>query len=48
MDGARFAKLCRECRLIGKGFTSTRADLVFASIKQTVSDDSRRRWLACA
>lgn len=36
MDGARFAKLCRECRLLGKNFTATRADLVFASIKPVV------------
>jgi hypothetical protein len=51
MDGARFAKLVRECRLISKGFTSTRADLVFASIKQAVSASSQAAlvcmWCLC-
>eukprot|EP00419_Tripos_fusus_P052424 CAMPEP_0172800762 /NCGR_PEP_ID=MMETSP1075-20121228/2782_1 /TAXON_ID=2916 /ORGANISM="Ceratium fusus, Strain PA161109" /LENGTH=463 /DNA_ID=CAMNT_0013638719 /DNA_START=58 /DNA_END=1449 /DNA_ORIENTATION=+ len=32
MDGKSFAKLCRDCKLIGAGFTSTEADLLFARV----------------
>jgi hypothetical protein len=30
LDGARFAKLCRETGLVGKKLTGTRVDLIFA------------------
>jgi hypothetical protein len=52
MDGARFQKLCRECRLFdgqctpGKGgaapgFNPTRADLIFTKVKQQVGASVR-------
>ncbi|KAL6750632.1 p25-alpha-domain-containing protein [Haematococcus lacustris] len=33
MDGSSFAKLCRDCKLLDKKFTLTRADLIFQSVK---------------
>ncbi|KAK3252176.1 hypothetical protein CYMTET_38512 [Cymbomonas tetramitiformis] len=33
MDGPKFAKLCRDCKLIDKLFTVTDADLTFAKVK---------------
>jgi len=32
MDGRSFAKLCRDCKLIGGGFTTTDVDLLFARV----------------
>jgi len=32
MDGKSFVKLCRDCRLIGGGFTTTDVDLLFARV----------------
>lgn len=43
MDTSRFAKLCRECKLIDKAFNQTRADLVFAKAKQQVGFRSGNR-----
>ncbi|KAJ9514463.1 hypothetical protein QJQ45_016206, partial [Haematococcus lacustris] len=36
MDGSSFAKLCRDCKLLDKKFTLTRADLIFQSVKPVV------------
>lgn len=36
MDGAKFAKLCRECGLIEGGLTATAADLIFSKVKPKV------------
>lgn len=33
MDGKSFAKLCKDCKLIGQGFTETDVDLIFAKFK---------------
>eukprot|EP00892_Ulva_mutabilis_P004520 jgi/Ulvmu1/243/UM001_0247.1 len=33
IDGAKFAKLCRECKLLGKSFTATDCDLIFSKVK---------------
>ena len=33
MDNANFVKLCRECELVGPGFTSGEADIVFTKVK---------------
>lgn len=33
MDGKSFAKLCKDCNLIGQGFTETDVDLIFAKFK---------------
>lgn len=40
MDGARFVKLCKDCGIIGKGFTVTDADLIFSKVphRHTASD----------
>merc|ERR1712131_449228 len=32
MDGKSFSKLCKDCKLIGAGFTSTEADSLFARV----------------
>ncbi|KAK3233783.1 hypothetical protein CYMTET_55948, partial [Cymbomonas tetramitiformis] len=34
MDGSRFAKLCRECRLLDSHFTSISVDIIYAKTKQ--------------
>jgi hypothetical protein len=33
MDGRQFAKLCKDTKLIGGGFTATDVDLTFAKVK---------------
>lgn len=33
LDGAKFAKLCKDCKLIGGGFVATDCDLIFAKVK---------------
>mmetsp|Transcript_47800 Transcript_47800/g.116365 ORF Transcript_47800/g.116365 Transcript_47800/m.116365 type:complete len:158 (-) Transcript_47800:202-675(-) len=33
MDGKSFAKMCKECGLLNRDFTSTDVDLLFAKIK---------------
>eukprot|EP00898_Chlorokybus_atmophyticus_P006461 jgi/Chlat1/6816/Chrsp51S06562 len=33
MDGAKFAKLCKDCKLISKKFTTTDVDLTYAKAK---------------
>ena len=33
MDGAHFSKFCRDCKLLGKGLTSTDVDLIFTRVK---------------
>jgi hypothetical protein len=33
MDGRQFAKLCKDTKLIGGGFTTTDVDLIFAKVK---------------
>ena len=35
MDGRQFAKLCKDTKLIGGGFTTTDVDLIFAKVKDT-------------
>ena len=32
LDGLKFARLCRESKLIGDGFTATDADLIFQKV----------------
>eukprot|EP00164_Ancoracysta_twista_P000998 GFYU01001303.1.p1 GENE.GFYU01001303.1~~GFYU01001303.1.p1 ORF type:complete len:374 (-),score=111.14 GFYU01001303.1:85-1158(-) len=34
MDGAKFAKFCKDCKVNGKTFTPTDADLIFTKVKQ--------------
>ena len=36
IDGARFAKLCKDCKLHSRTFTSTDGDIFFASVKTKV------------
>ena len=36
MDGARFSKLCRDCRLLNRSFTAIDVDLIFAKTKKKV------------
>ena len=33
MDGAKFAKLCRDTKLLSRGFTPTDVDLFFAKVR---------------
>lgn len=33
MDGKTFTKLCKDCKLVDKGFTATDCDLIFAKSK---------------
>ena len=33
MDGAKFAKMCRDCKLLDKKLTATDVDLIFAKAK---------------
>lgn len=33
MDGAKFSKLCRDCRLLDRRFTPIDVDIVFAKAK---------------
>ncbi|CAJ1041269.1 putative p25-alpha, partial [Leishmania shawi] len=33
MDNSHFSKMLKECRIIGKTFTSTDADLLFSKVK---------------
>ena len=33
MDGAKFSKLCRDCRLLDRRFTLIDVDIVFAKAK---------------
>lgn len=35
MDGRSFTKLCRDCRLIGRGFSASEADIVFAAVSRS-------------
>jgi len=35
MDGRTFAKMCKECKLLGKTFNATDCDLLFTKVKQT-------------
>lgn len=37
MDGARFAKLCRETGLLGGKLNATSVDLIFSKVKVKVS-----------
>ena len=34
MDGRQFAKLCKDTKLLGKGFSPTDVDLIFAKVKE--------------
>ncbi len=36
LDGAKFAKLCRECHLLSGSFNSTSADIIVAKVKGKV------------
>jgi hypothetical protein len=36
MDGARFAKLAKDCKLLDKKFTATDVDLTFSKVRQGV------------
>ena len=33
MDGRQFAKLTKDCKLVGGGLTNTDVDLIFAKVK---------------
>lgn len=33
LDGAKFSKMCRDCKLLGRNLTATDVDLIFASSK---------------
>jgi len=33
MDGARFSKFCRDCRIVGRDLPSTEVDLIFTRVK---------------
>ena len=39
MDNSHFSKMLKECKIIGKSFTSTDADLLFSKVK---AKDARR------
>jgi hypothetical protein len=36
MDGAKFSKLCRDCKLLNRSFTTIDVDLIFAKTKVKV------------
>jgi len=36
MDGAKFSKLCRDCKLLNRNFTTIDVDLIFAKTKVKV------------
>ena len=36
MDGAKFSKLCRDCKLLNRSFTTIDVDLIFAKVKVKV------------
>ena len=36
LDGAKFAKLCRDSQLLEHGFNSTSADIIFSRVKAKV------------
>ena len=36
LDGAKFAKLCRECMLLNPTFNSTSVDIIFSKVKAKV------------
>ncbi len=42
MDGARFAKLCRECGVQGGKLNSIAIDIIFSKVKAKVRD---RNWV---
>ena len=44
MDGARFSKLCRDCRLLNRHFTAIDVDLIFAKTKKKASASYSRRF----
>jgi len=48
MDSAKFAKLCRECKLIDGKFNSTRADLVFAKLTAQYKQEHKAQRLTFA
>ena len=33
MDGAKFSKLCRDAKLLGRNFNTIDVDIVFAKVK---------------
>ncbi len=33
MDGSKFAKLCRDCKVLDKKVTSTDVDIIFSKVK---------------
>ena len=37
MDGAKFSKLCRDCKLLSRNFTTIDVDLIFAKTKVKAS-----------
>ena len=45
LDGAKFAKLCRECLLLNAGFTSTSVDIIFSKVKAKVRNLTEWQWL---
>lgn len=38
LDGAKFSKLCRDAKLIGRQFSAIDVDLVFAKVKVSQLD----------
>ncbi|TPP50364.1 p25-alpha family protein [Leishmania donovani] len=41
MDNSHFSKMLKECKIIGKSFTSTDADLLFSKSSGTKADTVR-------
>ncbi len=33
MDGSKFAKLCRDCKVLDKKVTTTDVDIIFSKVK---------------
>jgi p25-alpha len=47
MDGARFAKLCKDCKLVDKKFTATDVDLTFSKVLHPAQPLRRCTQQAC-
>ena len=44
MDGAKFSKLCRDCKLLSRNFTTIDVDLIFAKTKVKASTRTALHW----
>lgn len=34
MDSTKFAKVCKDCKLVGRGLATTDVDLIFLKVKE--------------